>query len=58
MLFVVNKNTNRTMFAVDAWVSDCFERASKFIDENDLFLMRTEITFNGDMIWWVIENAD
>ena len=53
MLKVVDASSNKILFVVDAWVSDCFERAQAFADQNNWFVVRKEITFMGDMIWWV-----
>lgn len=53
MLKIVEAATNKILFAVDAWCMDCEEKAQEFANENNWFVIRKEITFMGDMIWWV-----
>lgn len=53
MLFIVKRETNEILFRVDAWISDCIDRAAKFIAENGLEYQEQEITMMGDMVMWV-----
>ena len=53
MLKVVEAATRRVLFAVDAWSANCEEQARDFVDGDNWFVIRKEITFMGDMIWWV-----
>ena len=53
MLKIVEAASNRVLFAVDAWSPNCMEQARDFTLDNNWFVIRKEITFMGDMIWWV-----
>ena len=53
MLRIVEAATNKVLFAVDAWYTDCFERAQSFATAHDWIVIRKEITIMGDMVWWV-----
>lgn len=53
MLRIVEAATNKVLFTVDAWCRDCFEQAQAFAEENNWYVINKQITFAGDMIWWV-----
>ena len=53
MLKVVEAATNRILFAAEAWALNCEAQAREFTEQNNWFVIRKEITFMGDMIWWV-----
>ncbi len=53
MLYVVEKETDKILFRVDAWDIDCERKARSYIKENGLVLLDSEITFMGDMVMWV-----
>ena len=53
MLLVVRESDKIILNRWDAWQSNCMELADEFIEENGLEFVRSEITFMGDMVYWV-----
>lgn len=52
MLYVVNK-FDSILARFEAWDPMCIEKAAAFAKENGLEIVRSEITLNGDMVYWV-----
>ena len=55
MLLVVDVETRKILFRVDAWDSDCELKAINFMRDNGLKCVKDEITMNGDRIAWCKE---
>ena len=54
MLYIVKKDEKGTILARwDAWYINCEEEAIEFIRENNLMVIKDEITFMGDRVIWV-----
>lgn len=53
MLYVVDVETNKILFKIDAWYLSATEEAEKFIDENHLTIVKDEITLSGNKVLWV-----
>ncbi len=53
MLYIVDNNTKKILFKVDAWDSDCETKAIAYLRNNKLRCTKDEITMNGDRIVWV-----
>ena len=52
MLFVVNK-FDSILARFEAWDPHCIEKAQRFAKENGLEIVRSEVTFSGNMVFWV-----
>ena len=52
MLFVVNKYDS-ILARFDAWDPHCMEKAAAYAKENGLEIVRSEVTFSGNMVLWV-----
>ena len=53
MLKVVDRETNLILWQMDAWYIGCVDSAKAFVKATGRQVLDTEITFMGDMIWWV-----
>lgn len=52
MLYVVNAE-RKILARFEAWDVQCTEKAAAYAKENGLEIVRSEVTFSGDMIYWV-----
>lgn len=53
MLFIVDVNTKKILFRVDAWDVNCESKTKKFLADEQLYCLKDEITMNGDRVLWV-----
>lgn len=53
MLLVVREVDRIILAKYDAWRSDCVDCANYYVEQNGLVVVDKEITWMGDMIWWV-----
>ena len=58
MLYIVNSADNSILAKFDAWCLNCMEKAHEFIQERKLEIVRDEVTFMGDMVYWVAPIAE
>lgn len=52
MLYVVNAE-RKILARFEAWSATCTEDAAEYIKNNGLTLIYSDLTFGGDMIYWV-----
>ena len=54
MVYVVSKNSKMVHFKIDAWESNCIEKACQWAVNHGWSIVEDEITEMGSMILWVI----
>ena len=54
MVFVVNEKTKMILNRCDGWVYHSDERMAEWALNEGYEIVSSEITFNGDMVIWVI----